>query len=139
MDHFQVFKRSQRPLKNSQIIKVSKGKNGVQKREPHTTDWHDWVDHWSRDLGYDNIKEIIGLKSEIDNVEEKWTGNYIFENEWQSLRTKQHRTLEFTSAPCVHEKPGKYRIMVKVVDIWGGYYSVIGSGDKVMPCNLLRN
>jgi hypothetical protein len=50
MDHFQVFKRSQMQLKNGQIIKVSKDKNGVQKREPLTTEWHDWIDYWSVDF-----------------------------------------------------------------------------------------
>lgn len=106
-------------LENGQIIKVSKDKNGVQKREPLTTEWHDWIDYWSVDFDYDSKKEIIRLQGEDGTVEEKWTGNYIFENEWQSFRTKQDRALEFTSVPSVYEKPGKYRIMVKVVDILG--------------------
>ncbi|KGE89162.1 MAG: site-specific DNA-methyltransferase [Phaeodactylibacter xiamenensis] len=110
---------SQVVIENGQIIKVSKDKNGVQKREPLTTEWHDWIDYWSVDFDYDSKKEIIRLQAEDGTVEEKWTGNYIFENEWQSFRTKQDRTLEFTSAPRVYEKPGKYRIMVKVVDILG--------------------
>jgi DNA modification methylase len=110
---------SQVVIENGQIIKVSKDKNGVQKREPLTTDWHDWIDYWSVDFDYDSKKEIIRLQGEDNNVEEKWTGNYIFENEWQSFRTKQDRALEFTSAPRVYEKPGTYRLMVKVVDILG--------------------
>lgn len=106
-------------LENGQIIKVSKDKNGVQKREPLTTEWHDWIDYWSVDFDYDSKKEIIRLQGEDGTVEEKWTGNYIFENEWQNFRTKQDRALEFTSVPRMYEKPGKYRIMVKVVDILG--------------------
>jgi len=29
--------------------------------------------------------------------EEVWTGDYIFENDWQSFRTKKDRTLELKS------------------------------------------
>ena len=50
--------------------------------------------------------------------EEVWTGDFIFENEWQSFRTKKDRSLEMKSA--WHEcKPGRYKIAVKVVDIFG--------------------
>ena len=31
--------------------------------------------------------------------EEHWTGSYIFENEWQSFRTRKNRDLEFISTP----------------------------------------
>jgi adenine-specific DNA-methyltransferase len=50
---------------------------------------------------------------------EVWTGNYIFENEWQSFRTKKDRALELTSAEHEYPKKGKYRIAVKVIDIFG--------------------
>lgn len=50
---------------------------------------------------------------------EVWTGNYIFENEWQSFRTKKDRSLELTSAEHEYPKKGKYRIAVKVIDIFG--------------------
>jgi hypothetical protein len=50
--------------------------------------------------------------------EERWTGNYIFENEWQSFRTKKVRSLELTSV--FHEcTPGRRKLAVKVVDIFG--------------------
>ena len=32
--------------------------------------------------------------TETDEWEEHWTGDYIFENEWQSFRTKKNRSLE---------------------------------------------
>ena len=50
--------------------------------------------------------------------EERWTGDYIFENEWQSFRTKKGRSLELTS---VHHEcaPGRRKLAVKVVDIFG--------------------
>ncbi len=49
----------------------------------------------------------------------QWTGNYIFENEWQSFRTRRDRKLELTSAPHAYAAPGRYRIAVKVIDIFG--------------------
>jgi DNA modification methylase len=50
--------------------------------------------------------------------EEVWTGDYIFENEWQSFRTKKDRSLELTSV--FHEcAPGRRKLAVKVVDIFG--------------------
>ena len=106
-------------IENGQIIKVSKDKNGIINRETLTENWHDWIDYWSVDFDYDSKKEIIRIKNEAGEIEEQWTGNYIFENEWQTFRTKQDRTLEFVSAE--HEYPNKktYRVMVKVVDILG--------------------
>jgi hypothetical protein len=50
--------------------------------------------------------------------EEVWTGDYIFENEWQSFRTRKDRSLELMSV--LHEcAPGRRKIAVKVVDIFG--------------------
>jgi len=47
------------------------------------------------------------------------TGNYLFENEWQSFRTRKNPALEFTSIACEYKKAGKYKVLVKVVDIPG--------------------
>ncbi|MEK7130081.1 MAG: DNA methyltransferase, partial [Patescibacteria group bacterium] len=49
---------------------------------------------------------------------EEWTGSYIFENEWQSFRTKKDRSLELTSAFKDAQK-GKMKIAIKVIDIFG--------------------
>ena len=38
----------------------------------------------------------------------RWTGGYIFENEWQSFRTRQNRDLELTTPPHIHAKAGRY-------------------------------
>lgn len=63
-------------------------------------------------------QEIIRLKKESGAVEEVWTGDYLFENEWQSFRTKKDRKLELISV--FHEcPPGRRKIAVKVVDIFG--------------------
>ena len=106
-------------IENGQIVKVTKDKNGIINREILTEKWHDWIDYWSVDFDYDSKKEIIRVKNEKGEIEEQWTGNYIFENEWQSFRTKQDKTLEFMSAENEYAKKGKYRVMVKVVDILG--------------------
>lgn len=50
--------------------------------------------------------------------EERWTGDYVFENEWQSFRTKRDRSLELKSVFHACE-PGWRKIAVKVVDIFG--------------------
>ncbi|MDX2196688.1 MAG: site-specific DNA-methyltransferase [Cytophagales bacterium] len=133
-------------IEDGQIFKIEKDKNGIITRTVLTKNWFDWIDYWAIDFDYESKKEIIkipsglgfaGLKDEkIKNTEiekilpstnptnpnadiEYWTGNYIFENEWQSFRTKQNPTLEFTSISHQYPKEGKYKVMVKVVDILG--------------------
>ena len=56
---------------------------------------------------------------EFVDFEERWTGAYIFENEWQSFRTRQSRELELMSASHTYDKPGRYIVAVKVIDIFG--------------------
>jgi len=51
--------------------------------------------------------------------EEHWTGGYIFENEWQSFRTRRGRNLELISAPHTYTQVGRYTVAVKVIDIFG--------------------
>ncbi len=106
-------------IENGQIIKISKDKNGIITREILTENWSDWIDYWAIDFNYEDKKEIIRIHNENGEVEEKWTGNYLFENEWQSFRTKKNPTLEFMSAPHEYEKKGRYKVMIKVVDILG--------------------
>lgn len=55
---------------------------------------------------------------ESGETREEWTGDFIFENEWQSFRTKKERSLKMKSV--AHEvTPGPRKIAVKVVDIFG--------------------
>jgi len=123
-------------IENGQVIKISKDKNtDIIEREVLTKKWTDWIDYWSVDFDFESKKEIVRIPKEplrqskidgsqdpkqleFDNFKEVWTGNYIFENEWQSFRTKKDRTLELTSA--FKEVPkGKMKIAVKVIDIFG--------------------
>jgi site-specific DNA-methyltransferase (adenine-specific)/adenine-specific DNA-methyltransferase len=118
------------------LIKITKDKNGVVTKDVLTKKWEDWVDYWAIDFDYMSRKEIIkqprgmGVKGGEATVvvageelmtefEEKWTGSYIFENEWQSFRTRKNRNLELTSAWHTYPKPGRYTIAVKVIDIFG--------------------
>jgi adenine-specific DNA-methyltransferase len=124
------------------LIKISKDKQGVVTREVLTKKWTDWVDYWAVDFNYESRKEIIKvqrgtglggvqgflpgqepdqreLELAADDFEERWTGAYIFENEWQSFRTRQSRDLELRTASHTYDKPGRYIIAVKVIDIFG--------------------
>ena len=56
---------------------------------------------------------------EFLEFEERWTGSYIFENEWQTFRTRQNRDLDLMSAQHTYTKPGRYVVAVKVIDIFG--------------------
>jgi site-specific DNA-methyltransferase (adenine-specific)/adenine-specific DNA-methyltransferase len=106
-------------VENGQIIKVVKDKDGILSREVLTKKWTDWIDYWAIDFNFESKKEIIRIKKEEGNeFEEVWSGSYVFENEWQSFRTKKDRNLELTSTPREIGK-GKRKIAVKVVDIFG--------------------
>lgn len=130
-------KQSRIVVEKGQIVKVSKDKNGIVSREVLTKNWTDWIDYWSVDFDFENKREIIripknsgfsepqaaiaGLESEqmsLAEYEEVWTGDYIFENEWQSFRTKKDRKLELKSV-FQEVTNGRRKIAVKVVDIFG--------------------
>jgi adenine-specific DNA-methyltransferase len=106
-------------IEDGQILKLEKTELGILTKTILTENWYDWIDYWAIDFDYLSKKEIIKITDAEGTVEEKWTGNYLFENEWQSFRTKKTPNLEFTSIPHQYEKPGKYKVMVKVVDILG--------------------
>jgi DNA modification methylase len=106
-------------VENGNIIKVNKDKDGIVTKEILTENWTDWIDYWSVDFNFESRREIIKIKDEESGkIEEKWTGDFIFENEWQSFRTKKNRSLELVT-PFHDCNPGRYKIAVKVVDIFG--------------------
>lgn len=137
--------KSQVVCERGQLIKVSKDKEGVATQEPLTKHWTDWVDYWAVDFDYMSRKEIIKVakdagihnvipaeagiqentldpgvrRGDDDYYEERWTGGYIFENEWQSFRTRKNRELELISAPHTYTSKGRYTVAVKVIDIFG--------------------
>ena len=130
------------------LIKVTKDKDGVVKKETLTKKWTDWVDYWAVDFDYHSKKEIVrvsrehkhsalalptatsGKKSKAKEgeqtyltddlaYEEHWTGGYIFENQWQSFRTRKDRDLEYKTAWHEYPAAGSYIVAVKVIDIFG--------------------
>jgi site-specific DNA-methyltransferase (adenine-specific)/adenine-specific DNA-methyltransferase len=126
--------KSEVVCEQGQLLKVSKDKQGIVTRDVLTKLWTDWVDYWAVDFDYESRKEIIKVAknlgvegalpgtadtSELIEFEERWTGAYVFENEWQSFRTRQNRDLELTSAAHTYAKPGRYIVAVKVIDIFG--------------------
>lgn len=60
--------------------------------------WSDYIDYWSVDWDYKND---------------------TFHNQWQSYRTKKDRGLSLITDPKVYDKKGDYKVMVKVIDIFG--------------------
>lgn len=120
---------------NGTLVKVSKDKDGAITRSVLTKHWTDWVDYWAVDFDYMSRKEIIrvprgmGVEASLPGVppvqgelvefEDRWTGGYIFENEWQSFRTRKDRNLDLVSATHAYPAPGRYTIAVKVIDIFG--------------------
>lgn len=106
-------------IEDGMIIKKEVSKEGVVTETILTENWHDWVDYWAIDYNYEDKREIICKTDENGKEHEEWTGNYIFENEWQSFRTKQSPTLELTAPPHLYDRAGHYKIMVKVIDILG--------------------
>ena len=60
--------------------------------------WSDYIDYWAVDWDFQNDTFMQG---------------------WVAFRTRKERKLALTSDPHVYEKLGKYRILVKVIDIFG--------------------
>ena len=122
-----------------QLWKVNKNKDGIVSKTRLTKHWTDWVDYWAVDFDYLQRKEIIqvavgtGLggvthlpgfepaqgELTLPEFEDRWTGGYIFENEWQSFRTRQSRGLDLKTAQHTYDRPGRYTVAVKVIDIFG--------------------
>jgi hypothetical protein len=59
--------------------------------------WSQWVDYWAVDWNYRDD---------------------TFHNEWQSYRTKQDPKIEL-SVSHLYNEPGRYTVLVKVIDILG--------------------
>ena len=60
--------------------------------------WSDYVDYWAVDWDFCND---------------------TFVNGWTSYRTRRERTLQLKTEPHIYEQPGTYRVLVKVIDIFG--------------------
>ncbi len=112
-----------------QVVRVAKDKKGVITRDVLTKKWSDWIDYWAVDYDYESQKEIVTFM-EDGSEKQEWTGSYIFENQWQSFRTRRDRDLELTSAHHVYEKPGSYKVAIKIIDVFGN------DTTKVIPVKV---
>ena len=105
-------------LDNGKILKISKDKAGIIKQEEITTSWTDWIDYWSIDFNYADRPELIIAEGEDGTLQQVETGRFIFDNNWQSFKTKDSE-LELTSATYQYPNSGTYKIAVKVIDVFG--------------------
>lgn len=101
-----------------QVVRVAKDKKGIITKENLTSNWQDWIDYWAVDFDFASQPETITVMEDGKEVKKR-TGKFIFENEWQSFRTKSDRSLELTSSPFNYADPGNYSVAVKVIDIFG--------------------
>lgn len=60
--------------------------------------WSDFIDYWSIDWNYRDD---------------------TFHNEWQEFRTKKKKNIDLESIEHRYDEPGKYKIVVKVIDVFG--------------------
>ncbi len=61
-------------------------------------EWSDYIDYWSVDWNFQNDTFIQG---------------------WVDYRTRKDRTLRLETDTHTYETPGVYRILVKVIDVFG--------------------
>jgi DNA modification methylase len=110
-------------VEGGQVVKIVKAKDGTITRDILTKEWTDWIDYWAVDFDYasrpETILETISQPDGSVKHVPQWTGRYIFENEWQSFRTRKSRALELTTASHTYATPGRKQIAVKVIDIFG--------------------
>ena len=110
-------------VEGGQVVKIVKAKDGSVTRDILTKEWTDWIDYWAVDFDYASRPEtMLETATQADGSVKhvpQWTGRYIFENEWQSFRTRKSRALELTSATHAYATPGRKQIAVKVIDIFG--------------------
>jgi adenine specific DNA methylase Mod len=105
-------------LDNGVIKKISKNKEGIIKIENIATSWVDWIDYWAIDFNFEDRQELKLVKYDDGRVEQMATGRNIFDNQWQSFKTNSEK-IELTSSKYQYPKAGKYKIAVKVIDVFG--------------------
>jgi hypothetical protein len=98
-------------IEGGQVVKVSKDRGGIVSREVLTKNWSDWVDYWAVDFDYGSRPETIRVMETGPDGQKRErsvrTGGFIFENEWQSFRTRGDRKLELSSTPHEYQAKGK--------------------------------
>jgi len=105
-------------LENGIIKKISKNKDGIVKIEDIATSWVDWIDYWAIDFNFEDRQELKIVKHDDGRIEQIATGRNIFDNQWQSFRTN-NKKIELVSSKYEYPKPGKYKVAIKVIDVFG--------------------
>ena len=105
-------------LDNGIIKKISKNKEGIVKIDKIATSWVDWIDYWAIDFNFEDREELKIVKHDDGKIEQVATGRNIFDNQWQSFKTKSEE-IELISSKFEYPKAGKYKIAVKVIDVFG--------------------
>lgn len=78
------------------MVKISKGIDGIVSREVLTQKWTDRIDYWSVDFDFESRREILRVKNPgSGEIEEVWTGDFVFENKWQSFSEEEKREIVF--------------------------------------------
>jgi DNA modification methylase len=101
-----------------EIIKMAKN-FGTETEPRMDTDEHGSGSSEIRVHPLSSVVPLLQAGDEFIDFEERWTGAYIFENEWQSFRTRRDRNLELTTVSHTYAKPGRYTVAIKVIDIFG--------------------
>jgi adenine-specific DNA-methyltransferase len=105
-------------LDDGVIKKVTKDKDGIVKIEVVTTSWTDWIDYWSIDFQFEDHPELRMSLSDSGEVVQESTGRFIFDNQWQSFRSKNSK-LELKSSKYEYPNDGTYKVAIKVIDVFG--------------------
>jgi hypothetical protein len=84
-------------VKNLHVEKVS-GSEIPEEVRGKVKKWSDYIDYWAVDWNFQND---------------------TFMQDWVTYRTRKDRTLTLTSDPHTYDRPGHYRVLVKIVDIFG--------------------
>jgi hypothetical protein len=105
-------------LENGIIKKITKNKDGIIKINDIATSWIDWIDYWAIDFNFEDRQELKLVKHDNGKIEQMSTGRNIFDNQWQSFKTNSEK-LELSSSKYQYPKAGKYKIAVKVIDVFG--------------------
>jgi len=105
-------------LDNGIIKKITKNKEGIVKIVDIATSWIDWIDYWAIDFNFEDRQELKLVKHDDGKIEQVATGRNIFDNQWQSFKTVSEK-IELTSSKYEYPKAGKYKVAVKVIDVFG--------------------
>ncbi len=102
-----------------QLVRYHKIKSSDEMEETVLIDtWDGWIDYWAVDFDFGTRQETLADESFDVDPAEKSKSNFIFENRWQSYRTRGGGELELTTAK-VQAKGTNLTVAVKVVDIFG--------------------